>query len=279
MNSLWRVCQEDAGPVKALALEAKVPEIVASLLHARGVATAQDASRFLAPDVSALHDPFALRGAGEAAEVLVWAARRGRRVVVFGDYDVDGVTAVAQLRAALLRAGADAVAFLPHRIRDGYGLKPETVTRVMRELSPGVIVTVDCGITAIEGVACARAQGVEVVVTDHHLVPQVLPEGAIVVNPRQPGCLYPDKELGDSGTRAWLRREGGDLDCVWWSREALEPSARHGEALEIQYRIRRGRRGVPQIEILGARGSGPEDVRMLADSSADAKPVDAMALT
>ncbi len=83
-------------------------------------------------------------------------ARRGRRVVVFGDYDVDGVTAVAQLRAALGAIGGDVAAFIPHRLRDGYGLKPETVRRVLAELSPATIVTVDCGITAFEGVACAR---------------------------------------------------------------------------------------------------------------------------
>ena len=119
--------------------------------------------------------------------------------MVFGDYDVDGVTAVAQLRAALSRVGADAVAFIPHRLRDGYGLKPETVRRVLAELSPAVIVTVDCGITALEGVAAAREAGVDVIVTDHHLVPDELPAGAIVVNPRQPGCTYPEKELAASG--------------------------------------------------------------------------------
>jgi single-stranded-DNA-specific exonuclease len=109
------------------------------------------------------------------------------------------VTSVAQLRAALLRAGADAVAFLPHRLRDGYGLKADTVRKVLAEHRPGVIVTVDCGITAIEGVACAREAGVEVIVTDHHLVPDELPSGAVVVNPRQPGCGYPFKDLAAAG--------------------------------------------------------------------------------
>ncbi len=112
---------------------------------------------------------------------------------------MDGVTAVAQLRASLSRAGADAVAFLPHRLKDGYGLKPETVRRVLAEHKPAVIVTVDCGITALEGVACARAAGVDVIVTDHHLVGEQLPDGAVVVNPRQPGCAYPYRELAACG--------------------------------------------------------------------------------
>ena len=111
---------------------------------------------------------------------------------------MDGVTAVAQLRAALSRLGADAVAFIPHRLRDGYGLKPDTVRRVLEDLRPATIITVDCGIGAVEGVACARAAGVDVIVTDHHLVPDELPAGAVVVNPRQPGCPYPYKELAAS---------------------------------------------------------------------------------
>lgn len=199
METLWRVAAWDAADIAALARAAQVPPVIARLLLGRGVSDAGEARAFLNPDVSALHDPSLLKGADEAADILVSTGRRGGRVVVFGDYDVDGVTAVAQLRAALLRAGADAVAFLPHRLRDGYGLKPETVQRVLADLVPAVIITVDCGITAVEGVACARAAGVEVIVTDHHLVPEQLPAGAVVVNPKQPGCAYPEKNLAACG--------------------------------------------------------------------------------
>lgn len=185
--------------MSGLAAAAGVSEIVARLLLNRGVETPEAAEEFFDPGPARLHDPLRMKGVEEAADVLVSAARGGRRIVVFGDYDVDGVTSVAQLRAALLRAGADAVAFLPHRLKDGYGLKPETVRRVLDELSPSVIVTVDCGITAVEGVACARAAGVGVIVTDHHLVPEELPAGAIVVNPKQPGCSYPSKDLAAAG--------------------------------------------------------------------------------
>jgi single-stranded-DNA-specific exonuclease len=217
----------------ALARAAGVPPVVARLLLARGVTSAAEADRFLHPDESELHDPFRMRGVGEAAEVLLSAARAGRRIVVFGDYDVDGVTAVAQLKAALSRVGGSPVAFLPHRLKDGYGLRPETVDRVVRELAPSVIVTVDCGITAIEGVARAREKGVEVVVTDHHLVPDELPAGAVVVNPRQPGCAYPYKELSGSGiafklSEAIARRAGVGL-----SRDALLRAACLGTIADI----------------------------------------------
>ncbi len=194
----WLLSPRDAERVAALSRAAGVSPLLAGLLLRRGVTDAGQARAFLLPDASGLHDPSLLLGAAAAADLLVSTARRGKRVVVFGDYDVDGVTAVAQLRAALFRVGADAVAFIPHRLRDGYGLKPDTVRRVLAEHDPATIVTVDCGITAVEGVACARQAGVEVIVTDHHLVPDELPAGAIVVNPKQPGCPYPYKELAAS---------------------------------------------------------------------------------
>jgi single-stranded-DNA-specific exonuclease len=220
-------------PADAVAGEAGLPPVVSRLLAARGVTSAAEADRFFHPDESQLHDPFAMKGVEEAAGVLLSAARGGRRIVVFGDYDVDGVTAVAQLKAALLRVGGTAVAFLPHRIKDGYGLKPETVRKVVRELAPSVIVTVDCGVTAVEGVAYARQQGVEVVVTDHHLVPAELPEGAIVVNPKQPGCSYPCPDLSGAGiafklSEAIARRAGVGL-----SREALLRAACLGTIADI----------------------------------------------
>ena len=212
----WRLAVSDPARVAELAGAAGVSPILAGLLLRRGVSDAAQARAFLAPDAAGLHDPSLLLGSEAAADLLVSTARRGKRVVVFGDYDVDGVTAVAQLRAALFRVGADAVAFIPHRLRDGYGLKPDTVRRVLAEHDPATIVTVDCGITAIEGVACARQAGVEVIVTDHHLVPAELPAGAIVVNPKQPGCPYPYKELAASAiamkiAQAVARRAGVSL--------------------------------------------------------------------
>jgi single-stranded-DNA-specific exonuclease len=196
--TVWRLASP-AQEATALGSSAGLSPPLAALLWRRGVRTAEEARRFLCPSPEDLHDPLAMKGMGEAAAILGAAAAARRRIVVFGDYDVDGITAVAQLRAALCRAGADAVAFIPHRLRDGYGLKPETVRRVVSEQRPAVIVTVDCGISAVEGVACARAAGVEVIVTDHHLVPEELPAGAVVVNPHQPGCAYPFKELAACG--------------------------------------------------------------------------------
>lgn len=213
----WRVGTVSETDAARLASEAGVSRFLAALLLGRGVRTAAAARAFLGAANGPFHDPSAMSNVDAAADLLVATARAGRRIVVFGDYDVDGVTAVAQLRAALRRVGAEAVAFIPHRLRDGYGLKPETVRRVLAEQAPAAIVTVDCGITAADGVACAREAGVDVIVTDHHLVPSQLPPGALVVNPRQPGCGYPEKELAAAGIAmkialAVARRGGARLE-------------------------------------------------------------------
>jgi single-stranded-DNA-specific exonuclease len=229
----WLLAPGDPPAAGRLADAVGVPHAVGHLLLRRGVRSPEEGRRFLEPGESDLHDASLLRGAGEAADLLVSTARRGGRIVVFGDYDVDGVTAVAQLKAALLRIGADARAFIPHRLRDGYGLRPETVRQVLDEISPAAIVTVDCGITAAEGVACAREAGVEVVVTDHHLVPEELPEGAVVVNPRQPGCPYPFKDLAASGIAMKMAEAVARRGRVTLSRQSLLRAAALGTIADL----------------------------------------------
>ncbi len=229
----WRVEPRDAAGVERLRAAAGVSATLAHLLLRRGIEDAAAARRFLVPDEGGLHDPSLLLGAESAADLLVSTARRGKRVVVFGDYDVDGVTAVAQLSASLRRIGADAAAFIPHRLRDGYGLKPDTVRRVIAELSPATIVTVDCGITAAEGVACAREAGVEVIVTDHHLVPDALPAGAVVVNPKQPGCPYPYKELAASAISMKIAQSVARRAAVSLSRDSLLRAACLGTIADL----------------------------------------------
>ena len=190
-----------------------LPPAVARVLAARGIGSPEEARARLDPGPDALHDPFGMGGMPEAVELLAGSARRGARVVVFGDYDCDGIGALAILTTTLRRLGADAIPFVPHRMRDGYGLRPETLRRVLDEHEPEGIVTVDCGITAVDPIREAVDRGVFVVVTDHHMPPEELPKGAVLLNPRIPGCPYPFKELAGAGiawklSEALLRTDG-----------------------------------------------------------------------
>ncbi|MFN7987471.1 MAG: single-stranded-DNA-specific exonuclease RecJ [Thermoanaerobaculia bacterium] len=179
-----------------------VPDAVARVLAARGFVSPEQARAWLEPRPDALHDPLGMGGMPEAVELLAGAARRGGRVVVFGDYDCDGIGALAILTTTLKRLGADAIPFVPHRLRDGYGLRPETLRRVLDEHAPEGVVTVDCGITAVDPIREAVERGVFVVVTDHHLPPEELPKRAVLLNPKIPGCPYPFKDLAGAGI-AW----------------------------------------------------------------------------
>jgi single-stranded-DNA-specific exonuclease len=152
----------------------------------------------------------------EAVRLLSSSARRGGRVVVFGDYDCDGVGALAILTSTLRRLGVEAIPFVPHRLRDGYGLRAETLAKVVDAHRPEGIVTVDCGITAVEPIREAVSRGLFVIVTDHHLPPEKLPKGAVLLNPKVPGCPYPYKDLAGAGiawklAEALLRVDGGRI--------------------------------------------------------------------
>jgi single-stranded-DNA-specific exonuclease len=171
--------------VAALARGLTVSPALAALLVQRGLTDPQAARRFLRPALDELADPLSLAGMGEAVELLAQAVRRGTGILVHGDYDVDGQCATTVLTRALRLAGARVTPFVPHRLRDGYDLGPAGVAAA-REAGAGLIVTCDCGITASAAVEAARAAGIAVVVTDHHLPGATLPPADAVVDPQRP---------------------------------------------------------------------------------------------
>lgn len=162
----------------ALAGALGVPPLVAALLRRRGAGTPEAAQAFLRPRLDDLADPLVVPGLGEAVEVLARALRAGRRIGVHGDYDVDGISATAILVRGLRALGADPVPYLPHRVRDGYGLGTAAVER-LAETGVQVVVAADCGITATEAASRARALGLEVVVLDHHVPGDARPSAVI----------------------------------------------------------------------------------------------------
>lgn len=183
----WIVAEPpDPAVVRALAQALTVPDTLASLLAQRGFTDSERAKAFLRPSLETLADPTSLAQLPRAVELIVEAVRTGTRIMVHGDYDVDGQCSTAILTRTLRQAGADVVPFVPNRLRDGYDFGPAGL-EVARACGVGLIVTCDCGTTAVETVEAARADGRRVVVTDHHLPGLIAPADA-VVNPQQPGC-------------------------------------------------------------------------------------------
>ena len=181
----WVVASEpDPTLVAALTTELKLPRPLAALLVQRGHAAPDAARAFLRPALSDLADPHALAGMADAVGAIVRAVRAGQGILVHGDYDVDGQCATAVLTRALRAAGARVTPFVPHRLRDGYDFGPAGIAAA-RAAGASLVVTCDCGITAVETVEAARAAGLEVVVTDHHLPGARLPAAVAVVDPQR----------------------------------------------------------------------------------------------
>lgn len=178
----------------AIGLSARVVRLLAS----RGVTAAEDIVRFFAPPEEGLHDPSLLPDA-EVFLARIRAARSaGERILVFGDFDADGLTGLAIMTSALREAGCDAEPYVPSRLDEGHGLSMRAV-ETASAASRSVIVTVDCGTTSHAEIAAARERGIDVLVTDHHHVPATLPPALAVVNAHRPDSRYPDSRIAGSG--------------------------------------------------------------------------------
>lgn len=174
----------DEGAVAVLMAELNLPHALASLLVQRGHGTPELARRFLRPSLADLADPLSLAGMAEAVERIARAVHGGEGILVHGDYDVDGQCATAIITRALRAAGARVTPFVPHRLRDGYDFGPAGI-RAAVDAGATLVITCDCGITAVESVRTARAAGLDVVITDHHLPAAELPEATAVVDPQR----------------------------------------------------------------------------------------------
>ncbi|HEY7330273.1 MAG TPA: single-stranded-DNA-specific exonuclease RecJ [Gemmataceae bacterium] len=180
----------DRTAVERLSGELGVGPIVAQLLLNRGLDDAAQARRFLEASLNGLHSPDLLPGVSEAAERILAAVRAGRRLCVYGDYDVDGATGSAILLSGLKLLGATVDLYVPHRLEEGYGLNAEALRQIAAS-GVDMVVTVDCGIASLEEAAEARRLGLELIVTDHHQYKETLPDAAVLVHPRLPGTNYP----------------------------------------------------------------------------------------
>jgi len=185
----WQVQRTNAEYVDYISREASVTPALAQVLINRGLKTPEDIAVFLGQSVENMSDPFSLSGVSRAVEVLSEARASGKRIMVHGDYDADGVTATSIMVDALRRLGLDVAYFIPSRFVHGYGFNPPAVAHA-REVGAGLILTVDCGVSAFEATSEARASGIDVIITDHHepLVDEggkfLLPDALAVINPK-----------------------------------------------------------------------------------------------
>src|SRR3954451_800863 len=188
-----------AAPLADLPLLPIANDKLRAIIARRGITTDDEFRRYAAPAIGDLHDPATIHGIGEACERIARAVRDRETILIYGDYDVDGVTSIVLLQTVLRSIGADVDFVVPHRLVDGYGLKIEVLERVLADRNVKLVITVDCGITSVEPVRLAIDRGIDVIITDHHLPPGTLPDAEEVLNPRPPGCAYPFKDLAGVG--------------------------------------------------------------------------------
>jgi single-stranded-DNA-specific exonuclease len=195
----WLILEPNRDTVAAIAsARPELGPVLPRLLANRGISGPGEAADFLRPDVSLLHDPFLLRDMARGVETVLTAIRDGRRIAIYGDYDVDGITATALLVDFLRTLTPRVEYFIPERLQDGYGLRTEHLD-ALRNRGVDLVVTVDCGISSGEEVAAGRRRGLDFVVTDHHHISGPLPDGISVINPRHPECAYPNRDLAGAG--------------------------------------------------------------------------------
>ncbi|MCH5161271.1 MAG: single-stranded-DNA-specific exonuclease RecJ [Clostridiales bacterium] len=188
----------DSNKVKQLSERLGLNEKLVELLVLRGYDNIDAINVFLHPDEENFYDPMLMLGMRECCERLESAIRNGENVVVYGDYDADGICASAILSLYLTSRGLNVMTHIPDRIGEGYGLNVDSIERLIEENNPDLILTCDCGISAVEEVEYALDLGIDIIVTDHHEVGERRPE-CVVVNPHQPECKYPFKELCGAG--------------------------------------------------------------------------------
>lgn len=197
VRKIWHLLPHDPPAINKLAKALNIAPIVAQLLLNRGISEPEVAQRFLDAPLSGLHPPQLLPGVNEATERIHQAIQAGKKICIYGDYDVDGVTGTSILIHALRLLDAKVDMYLPRRLEEGYGLNCEALKQIAK-MDSSMVITVDCGITSVEEAEEAKRLGLELIVTDHHEFKDTLPDATVLVHPRLPGSEYPFGYLSGS---------------------------------------------------------------------------------
>ena len=225
LRQRWIFNEPHAAEAAALAREAHLPEVLAELLVARGIVQPADAFAFLNPDAAQLHDPNLMLGMKAAVERLERAIASREPVLLYGDYDVDGTTAVVLLKTAIEMLGGVVRFHVPHRLLEGYGLQSSVLEAAYAE-GVRLVITVDTGMRAFAEAETARRLGLDLIITDHHLLQagDKVPEALAILNPNQPACGYPEKSLCGAAIAFKLAQAVLERRDLKHAREKLLPS-------------------------------------------------------
>lgn len=204
MNYLWVIKKPDPKQIQNLSRILQCTEATAAILLNRNLAGLKDIDSFLNPSLADLRPPDLVKDMDIAVERLEKALKNREKILIFGDYDADGITSTALLHSFLTYTGANPDYYIPHRISEGYSLKPEHIDILAKRYSPDLIVTVDCGSSSSEAVTLAKSRGIDVIVTDHHIISDIPSDAVAVINPKRPDCSSGLDNLAGVGVAFYL---------------------------------------------------------------------------
>src|SRR5690606_24487350 len=200
MEKRWKIKAADEKQINSLQNQLQIHPALCRLLVVRGIVDFESAKRFFRPTLDMLHDPFLMKGMDQAVQRISQAIASHEKIMVYGDYDVDGTTAVAVVYDFFRKnyTEENLCFYIPHRYREGYGISKQGID-FAHEQGYSLVITLDCGIKSAELIAYARTKNIDVIVCDHHMPDNDLPPAFAILNPKQPNCLYPYKELSGCG--------------------------------------------------------------------------------
>ena len=198
MNKKWEYCKINEEDVKNFSLKFNVSELLAKILINRGITEEKQVDKFLNPTRKDFYDPFLLLDMEKAVERILKAINNKEKVIIYGDYDVDGITSITVLKKFLQERGLTVEYYIPNRLEEGYGLNSEAMKSII-DRKYSLIITVDCGITGVEEVELCNSYGIETIITDHHEPLDILPNAYAVIDAKRKDNTYPFRELAGVG--------------------------------------------------------------------------------
>ena len=222
MNTNWKIKEltpEEQTAAERLSAELDISPVAGRILAGRGIRTAAEARAYIRPSLDSLHDPFLMQDMGAAVDRLCRAIDNHERIMVYGDYDVDGTTAVALMYSFLRTQTDNLIYYIPDRYTEGYGISTNGIDTA-KEKGCTLVIALDCGIKSVEKMQYAKSLNVDFIICDHHTPGDILPEAVAVLNMKRADCHYPFKELSGCGVgfklaQAYALRRGIDMTEVY----------------------------------------------------------------